>query len=134
MATIGPVDLSIFNQPSGVVGVQLSYEIAASGDDLETGQTYRELIELIGVDAGEPGEDGVNEVIDMIGDGIVTFDSTQPRIQRSPEKFYRPPAAELDEDSHPFFPRDDEIRARVTLMPTRESNVIRRQEIVGPTG
>lgn len=134
MATIGPVNLSIFNQTSGVGNVQLSYEIVADGDDLESGQTYRELVELIGVDKGEPGEDGVDEVVDTISDAIVTFDSTQPRIRRSPEKWYQPPAAELDEDSHPFLPRDDEIRARVTLMPTRESNVVRRAEIVGPTG
>jgi len=134
MATIGPVSLSIFNQPSGVVNVQLSYEVAASGDDLESGQTYRELVELIGVDRGEPGEDGVDDVIDTISDGIVMFDGTQTRFQRGPEKWYDPPAAELDEDSHPFLPRTDEIRARVTLMPTRESNVVRREEIVGPIG
>ena len=131
MATVGPVRLSIFNQPNGQVDVQVSWEIAGSGDDLSEEATYRELVELIGVDK-ELGEDKADEVIYTLGDGIVKFDGTHGRYTRSAEERLDPGV--LNEDTHPFMPRNDEIRARVQLMATSQSNIVTREEVVAPTG
>ncbi len=132
MATVGPVTLSIFDQPPDQVVVQAAYDVKGSGDDISSGQPYREVVELIGVDKGQPGEDGVDDVLDTISDGTVVFDGTHVSFLRSQQKQY--PAAALDEDPHPFFPRTDEIRVRVTLMPVAvgESNIVRREQILAP--
>lgn len=140
MATIGPVSLSITDQTSGEVLVIVGYEITGSPHDAESEQAYREVVELIGVDSGEPGEDGVDDIlpIDKVSDGVTVFDTSHLGFVRSPHQTYSP--AELDEDSHPFLVRSDEIRARVTLTPlpptapSRESNLVRREQIVGPIG
>jgi hypothetical protein len=139
MASIGPVTLSIFDGPDDV-RVRVDYEISATHHDAEHEQAYREVIELVGVDTGEPGEDQVDDVIAAPSewDGIVVFTTSQVKFVRSPElpSFA---AATLDEDAHPFVPRSDEIRARVTLTPlpatasSRESNLVRRQVIAPPT-
>ena len=55
MASIGPVTLSIFDQPPSNVLVQVSYLVSATHHDMGHEQAYREVVELIGVDtlAGE---------------------------------------------------------------------------------
>jgi hypothetical protein len=131
MATVGPVSLSIFNQPDGQVHVQMSWEIAGSGDDVAEHATYRELVELIGVDK-ELGEDKADEVIYTVSDGLVTFDGTHARYSQGTDQWID--AGILNEDTHPFLPRNDEIRARVQLMAASQSNIVTRNEILEPIG
>jgi hypothetical protein len=138
MASISPVELVITDQSSDEVLVQVRYTIRRTHHDAEHEQAYHEMVELIGVDTGEPGEDGVDDIlpIDKVSDGVVVFTANQQEFTRSPHATFT--RAELDEDSHPFLPRSDEIRARVTLTPlpptapSRESNLVRREQIVGP--
>jgi hypothetical protein len=140
MASIGPVNLAIFDQPPGEVLVQVSYTISQTLHDAQHEQAYRELVEIIGVDTGEPGEDGVDDVLPgaTIWDGVAVFTTSQVSFTVTRER--RLPAAALDEDTHPFLPRSDELRARVTLTPlataapVRESNLIRREQVLGPVG
>lgn len=79
--------------------------MSATHHDAEHEQAYRELVELIGVDTGEPGEDGVDDIIpvELTADVVKT---TMPS-----QSVRTLPAATLDEDSHPFFVRGDEIQA-----------------------
>lgn len=126
MASIGTVLLSITGQ--NPANVQVSFLVSATGSDGELRQSYRELVELIGIDRGA-GEDGVDDVIDVISDSIVTFSTSQVAFQQIREKNL--PAAVLDEDPGPII-RRDELRARVTLIPAparprvRHSNVVLR--------
>ena len=124
MATISDIKLSIFEH-SGSANAQLSYTISPSNFDVD--QSYVEHVELIGVDEG-PHEDGHNEVLAVLPDGIVKFDSSLGGVSRGPE--FHLPSAVLDEDSGIF--RADEIKARVTLTPlprtvSRDSNLVVRR-------
>ncbi|UUZ57654.1 hypothetical protein [Nocardioides sp. B-3] len=91
MATVGPVTLSILPAPPDQVVVQVSYEIIGGGDDIASGQPYREVVELIGVDKGQPGEDGVDDVIDVIEEETWIFDGTHVSVQRQPQSSTQPP-------------------------------------------
>jgi hypothetical protein len=136
MASIGPVTLSLYDQPSGDVAVNVGYTMTQSHHDAQHEQEYREVVELIGDDtAVGPGEDNVDEVIPdgRIWDGTVKFTTTQPEFTVNREATL--PASAFDEDRSVSGTRldADEIRARVTLTPlpaiaSRESNLVRRQE------
>jgi hypothetical protein len=110
--------------------VQVSYTLTATLHDAPHLQSYRELVQLVGVDEGA-GEDGQSELIanGTIFDGTVTFSGSAVAFTQTRERTI--PVAMLDEDPGPFI-REDEIRARVTLTalppasPTRDSNLVRR--------
>jgi hypothetical protein len=126
MANITDVLLEVFDQ-SGSAMVRANYRVEATGADATQQQRYRELVELIGVDdLGH--EDGQNDVISVISDGTITFDTSHVAFVRAPE--VNIPSSALDEDAGVF--RWDELRARVSLTPlppegvARESNVITR--------
>jgi hypothetical protein len=129
MASISNVRLQIFER-SGSALVQVSYTITATHHDGEHEQKYRELVQLIGVDTG-PGEDGRSELIPggTVSDGTVVFTTSQVAFVRIRELTL--PSSALDEDPGPVI-REDEIQARVTLIPlppelvSRGSNVVRR--------
>jgi hypothetical protein len=139
MASIGPVSLSIHDQPSGEVLVQVGYTVTQTHHDAVHEQAYREVVQLIGDDtpAGR-GEDGVDDVIPdgTIWDGTVVFTTSQVAFTVIREGTL--PASALDEDQDQVRALGDEIRARVTLTPlppvppSRESNVVRRGGIVSP--
>ena len=130
MAAISDVLLEIFNQ-SGSALVRANYRIEATGPDAVQEQRYREVVELFGLDEGAR-EDGQSEVIQVISDGPIKFDTSHVAFVRAPE--ITVPSAVLDEDSGIF--RRDELRARVSLTPlppepvSRDSNTIIRQAIV----
>ncbi|HMI40333.1 MAG TPA: hypothetical protein VK485_03760 [Sphingomicrobium sp.] len=107
----------------GNARVEVSYTVDASAEDLEHQQSYRAVVELIGVDEG-PGEDGRSEVIPngQIVDEPVTFSLPRTVVKDIS-------AGILDEDPGPF-PRRDEIRARITLLPTTLSNIVHRGAFV----
>lgn len=127
MASLHNVQLFI-GEGQGNAFVEVSYRIDASHHDIDSGQTYRELVQLIGDDS-RPGEDGVSDIIvgGTIFDGLITFTGPQTQFARTRAK--NVPSSLLDEDG-PF--REDEIRARVTLVPvppgavSQDSNLVRR--------
>jgi hypothetical protein len=135
MASIGSVRLEIFESPSSAL-VRVSYKLTATLLDAQAQQSYRELVQLIGVDEG-PGEDGQNDVIagGTIWDGPITFTTSQVAFQQIHEKTV--PLSVLSEDRELIQTRD-ELRARVTLMPlppaspARESNLVTRGALVTP--
>jgi hypothetical protein len=131
MASISNVRLEIFENREPAL-VRVSYRVQATHHDGPHEQAYREVVELIGVDEGV-GEDGQNEVISVISDGVVVFTTSQAAFQRGPEK--QVPRSLLDEDGG-IIARRDELRARVSLVPlpprtvVRESNLVTRGEPV----
>jgi hypothetical protein len=137
MASIGPVTLTITdtNNPPNHVIVEVSYLISATHHDTGQEQAYREVVELIGVDT-LAGEDQVDDIIHLdpsFWDEIIRFTPTGPsHFQQIHTNTL--PAQAVDEDPHPFLVRADEIRARVTLTPFRDSNlVVRGGGVIGPT-
>jgi hypothetical protein len=133
MASIQNVRLEIVeNQGSAVA--QVSYTLTGSQQDADHQHAYREVVELIGVDEG-PGEDGQNELIPggLVFNGAVTFANTTP-INRPPRLLPLPSSA-LDEDPgrifpNAIFPKEDEIRARVTLTQIPPPPVIANSNLV----
>ena len=131
MAHITEVALEVFGQLNPPQ-VRVSYRIEATGPDAVNEQRYRELVELIGVDEG-PHEDGQNEVVATLSDGIVKFDTSHVAFVRSPQVEVTQEA--LNEDPGIFF-RRHELRARVSLTPLppepviRDSNLVVRGELV----
>jgi hypothetical protein len=128
MASISNVRLEIFEN-SGTATVRVSYRLFATQQDAPNEQAYRELVQLFGIDTG-PGEDGVNEPIpDGQWDDTVVFTTSQVSFVRIREKTL--PSSALNEDPGPPI-REDEIQARVTLIPlppsspSRVSNLVRR--------
>jgi hypothetical protein len=88
MASIGPVTLSIFDQPPGNVLVQVSYKVEATHHDMGHEQAYREVVELIGVDT-LAGEDQVDDIIILdppFWDGIVQFTQNQGPSNKRPRR------------------------------------------------
>lgn len=127
MASTGPVTLTISENASGRAHVVVSYLIEPTGHDLEKGQRYRELVQLIGVDTpARRGEDGTDDIIPgkPVWDGVITFPTTLGGSITQIHEFDLP-SSDLDEDPGPI-PRTDEILARVTLTPFRDSNIVRR--------
>jgi hypothetical protein len=139
MASIGPVTLTITDQPPSNVFVLVSNLLSATHDDGPHEQAYREVVELIGIDT-LAGEDQVDDIISLdppFWDGIVRFSTSEVAFQQIHERTL--PAQALDEDPDTFFLRADEIRARVTLIPlppdapSRDSNLVVRGGVVGQT-
>lgn len=132
MASIGPVHLVISSTNTDEVVVDASWDFTLSNEDAASGRQYREVVQLIGVDKGMPGEDGVDDVIAQISDGQVGhFDGIHYTYRHSCQHKF--PATQLDEDQNPLFIRIDEIQVRVTLSSESDSNIVRRQEIPGAT-
>lgn len=125
MASIGNITLRIIDVPnSGNASIDVGYTVHASGDDLVTGQSYREVCELIGDDT--PG-DGSDDVLRTLREETIVFDGNHQGFTRAIQAFV--PKSLLDEDRGIIVQEEDEIRARVTLTPIplrRESNLIRR--------
>lgn len=129
MASIEPVNLNISpNVPSvGVALIQVSYAIAQTLDDVPSGRTYRELVQLVS-EGRRIGEPGFEHLIPggTMWDGTVVFTADAVRFTREPE--LKLPLATLTQSISPLQP--DAIRARVTLTPlpptapSRESNVV----------
>ena len=95
----------------------------ASGDDVATQRSYREVCEIIGDDT--PG-DGTDDVLRKLVDLTTTFSGTSAAFQRSPQ-WDNVTLSDLDEDNDGPVIQADEIRARVTLTPippSRESNLV----------
>lgn len=129
MVAVSNVTLSI-SEGNGNAFVEVGYRVEPTGQDFALKRSFREIVELIGVDKG-PGEDGHSEVIrnGKIYDEILTFgvsDSTPPRTRAA-----NLTSADIDEDPSPF-PKRDELQARVTLIPIviAESNVVTRGGLV----
>jgi hypothetical protein len=96
MASIGPVTLTITDQPPSNVFVLVSYLISATHHDGPQEQAYREVVELIGVDT-LAGEDQVDDIISLdpaFWDGIVRFTTSEVSFQQIHEKTL--PAQALD--------------------------------------
>ena len=133
MASISDVRLQIFER-SGSALIQVSYTITATHHDSQHEQAYRELVQLVGDDSGR-GEDGHDELISgaTVWDGVVVFTTSQVAFTQTREVTL--PSSILDEDPGPMI-REDEIRARVTLIPlppvspSRDSNLVRRGGLV----
>ena len=129
MASISNVRLEILER-LGTAKVRVSYRLFATHHDGPHEQAYREVVQLIGVDTGA-GEDGVSEPIPggKIWDGIVVFTTSQVSFEQTRE--FELPSSALNEDPGPPI-REDEIQARVTLIPlppaspSRDSNLVRR--------
>ena len=129
MAQISDVNLEYFREGGTTPNVRVSYTVSATHLDGEQERSYQELVELIGVDEG-PHEDGQNEVVATLSNGVVQFDTSHVAFQRIVQP--SPPVGEavIDEDSGIF--RTDELRARVTLTPlppapvSRDSNLVMR--------
>lgn len=124
MATIQSITLTITPLPASAdVSVYVSYVVSASGYDLLTEQHYREVCELIGDDT--PG-DGTDDVLRTIFDATTVFDGNNAHFTRAIQLFL--PLSALDEDGGGPLYNEDEIRARVTMLPvptSRESNLVR---------
>jgi hypothetical protein len=122
MATIRNNVLLHIVEAQGNARVEVSFAADPSREDIERHQSYRAVVELIGVDVGA-GEDGQSEVIPngLIADVPVTF------VSQTVSKNI--PSSILDEDPGPFI-RRDEIQARVTLIPATFSNVVTRGAVV----
>jgi|SRR3712207_320437 len=135
MASISNVRLQIVEK-SGSAKVLVSYRLNATHGDGANEQAYRELVQLVGVDA-VPGEDGHNELIPggTVWDGVVKFSTSQVAFEQTRETLLKSSA--LDEDGGGLFIQEDEIQARVTLTPlppespSGVSNIVRRG---GPAG
>ena len=133
MASISDVRLQIFER-SGSALIQVSYTIAATHHDSQHEQAYRELVQLVGDDSGQ-GEDGHDELIPgvTVWDGVVVFTTSQVAFTQTREVTLQ--SSILDEDPGPII-REDEIRARVTLIPlppaspSRDSNLVQRGGLV----
>ena len=131
MASLHNVQLHVAER-QGSAFVEVSYRIDATHHDIGHGQSYRELVQLVGDDRGA-GEDGVSELIvgGTIFEGILTFTGPQTQFARTRAKNMN--SSLLDEDG-PF--REDEIRARVSLIPippgavSQDSNLVRRGALV----
>lgn len=132
MAAIMNLQLGI-NKTQGDARLTVTYFIRGSQLDVLSEQTYREVVELIGVDKGEDSTDEPIPDTRRSFAFVATSTSEIPRTQ-----IYDLPASALDEDRDVDHPREDEIAARVTLIPippgtiTRNSNIVRRGGLVGP--
>ena len=132
MASIESVTLTIMPVPnSAMVSVNVGYRVRGSSHDIAAEQNYRELCQLIGDDT--PG-DKTDDILYNLLDQTTAFSGTGPNsLQRAIQHFV--PVSILDEDSGGPFLEEDEIRARVTLIPiptSRESNLVRRGGVVPP--
>jgi hypothetical protein len=101
--------------------VEVDYTLLPTDDDVESRQAYREVVELIGVDAFP--EDTIDDPIPggVLTDGTLFFRTADP-FPRSVAKLM--PRAAFDEDGR--F-QGGEIKARVTLTPmaaAADSNVV----------
>jgi hypothetical protein len=135
MASIGPVKLDIFlDNPkgSGMALVQVNYVIQQTLDDVQSGRSYRELVQL--VSHAQPVEQLVSG--GTVWDGLVVFTTEHVAFTRSLE--LRLPIASLAVGTISPFQRDP-ILARVTLTPlppaaeVLDSNtvLINQERIVG---
>lgn len=136
MVNIGDVTLKIIEGPfegpppvpEGKALIRVIYSISTNEDDAVQGKSYREQVQLFGDDRGEggtrnliPGPDGI------IVDRILVFPGSIVD-SRHEEKMID--ISLLDEDSHPFMRKEDEIGAVVIITQlttvTRESNIVKR--------
>ncbi len=125
MPSIQDVRLQIVEN-EGAAAALVTFRVNGSPQDVVQQRTYAEIVELIGVDKID-GEDGQDEPIPFgRSEGAVTFSAaTLPRT-----RLLALPAAGLNEDKSPgphsgagdLLP--DEIRARVTLAVSAESEIV----------
>ena len=126
MASIGRYTRDFLHK-HGRSGGRRVWDFTLSNEDAASGRQYREVVQLIGVDKGMPGEDGVDDVIAQISDGQVGhFDGIHYTYRHSCQHKF--PATQLDEDQNPLFIRIDEIQVRVTLSSESDSNIVRQQD------
>src|SRR5438105_15656779 len=95
MAAIGPVTLSIFDQPTGEVLVQVGYTVSATKDDATAEREYHEVVQLI-------GDETTGSTVDTIPggkiwDGTVAFTTSEVSFTVTREATL--PAQALAEDS-----------------------------------
>ncbi len=126
MASIQNVRLQIVEN-EGAAAALVTFRVNGSPQDVVQQRTYAEIVELIGVDKID-GEDDQDEPIPFgRSEGAVTFSAaTLPRT-----RLLALPAAGLNEDkiSGPLAAAaidllPDEIRARVTLAVSAESEIV----------
>lgn len=129
MASIGLVNLTIAKVPhrNNFVLVNVKYQLAGDAFDVALQNPYHEICQLIGDDT--PG-DGTDDILRTLLDTTTFFpdpDTSNPILERSLEVLL--PLSALDEDSGGPLIEEDEIRAKVTLIPRfdnyRESNLVR---------
>lgn len=130
MASIGSVDLEIFKGVQSHDGalVRASYVVSATLDDVPSGRSYRELVQLVQV-GRQIGQRGIEHVLagGTLSDGVVVFTGSAVSYVRDWERDI--PMSVLEQGI--ISPLEaDPIRARVTLTPlpaaapTRESNTV----------
>jgi len=135
MASIQRVTLKIQKVPnSPKLFIQVGYSVTGSTLDTVQLQPYREVCQLIGDDT--PG-DGTDDLISKIFDTTTVFFPGLPKQTRV--LGLELPASQFDEDSGGIIPKEDQIRARVTLTPipkpaSRESNQIVLNALVATEG
>lgn len=117
--TIDPV------QGSDQVSVQVGYVVSGSNFDVATGQEYREVCHLIGDDT--PG-DGTDDNLRKIFENTTVFSANAAHFTRAIQLFL--PRSALDEDSGKPFLEEDEIRARVKLIPLPPKTVILESNLI----
>jgi|SRR5687768_17766496 len=126
--TIEPV------QNSDNYTIYVGYRVSASSADLSSGQEYHEVCHLIGDDT--PG-DGTDDPIRKIFEWTTVFTGISQSFTRAIQLFL--PRSALDEDRGKPFLEEDEIRARVKLIPvplktiTLESDLIKIGGLTGST-
>ena len=114
--------------------VQVGYVVSGSNFDVVTGQEYREVCHLIGDDTQG---DGTDDNLRKIFENTTVFSASTPHFTRALQLFL--PRSALDEDRGKPFLEEDEIRARVKLIPlppktvVLESNLIRIGGLNPPT-
>jgi hypothetical protein len=109
MARVNNVNLNI-NIDVGNADIRVTYSLIGNSFDIASGQPYREVVKLIGVD--NLPEDGTNE--DIIGGQIIDTTVVFANASPIPRNWSRTILKSiLNEDN----PGQDEIRAIVTLTP-----------------
>src|SRR5689334_10130480 len=114
MASIQGVKLELVEN-QGNAAALVTYTMFGNADDVNDRRTFREIVELMGIDEGA-GEDGQNNRIanGLVFNGSVMFVDGNP-IER---RLLIPlTSAALDEDPSPVggAPNEDEIKAQVSL-------------------
>ena|SRR5687767_1354654 len=117
--TIDPV------QDSDLYSIQVGYVVSGSNFDVATGQAYREVCHLIGDDT--PG-DGTDDNLKKIFEDTTVFSANSAHFTRALQLFL--PRSVLDEDSGQPFLEEDEIRARVKLIPLPPKTVILESDLI----
>ncbi len=105
--------------------VQVGYVVSGSNFDVVTGQEYREVCHLIGDDT--PG-DGTDDNLRKLFENTTVFSANTAHFTRAIQIFL--PRSALDEDNGGPILEEDEIRARVKLIPLPPRTVVLESSLI----